>query len=119
MEQVILKLSKNLLEHIDKMAKAQGLEIDVLVQRILKDYIKAKAKTKPPLSPLEQSRDIHATVKANITKKYPHLKEPRSQKEVQKQFDNITEKIRQKMQYETLEELEKVIRGDKLGLVRY
>ena len=124
MEQVILELPKNLLNQVDKMAKAHGLEIDTLVQQILRDYLRTQAthSCRVPshaIKLLEKSRAIHAVVKAKITEKYPRLREQCSQKEVQERFDNITEKIRRQMQCETLEELEKIIRGDELGLVRY
>jgi hypothetical protein len=117
MEQAVLELPRNLLNQVGEIAKSHGVEIDTLVQQILKDYLRTQAT--PSLSRREKSRAIHEVVKANIAEKYPHLKKQRSKKEVQERFDNITEKIRRRMQCETLEELEKAIRGDELGLVRY
>jgi aminoglycoside phosphotransferase family enzyme len=105
MEQAVLELPRNLLNQVGEIAKSHGVEIDTLVQQILKDYLRTQAT--PPLSRLEKSRAIHEEVKANIAEKYPHLKKQRSKKEVQECFDNITEKFAGECSAKLLKSLKK------------
>ena len=69
---------------------------------------------------IEESRRIHERIKNSILECYPQLQQFCSHEKMCRAFDHITEAIRQNMPFETLDEIERAIKGeDVLRLIRY
>lgn len=119
MPQVTLELSEELLSKIDAQAPGKhGLDRNSVIRKMLEAVVNSKREMTSE-EMLSYSRRIHEAVKAQIAEEYPELKRPRTPEQIKKDFDRITKKIRKQIPFKSLEEMERAMRGDDFGLVRY
>ncbi|MDZ7261864.1 MAG: ribbon-helix-helix protein, CopG family [candidate division KSB1 bacterium] len=118
MVEVMLKLPEKMVAALKAEAKRKGSRrIDTIIREALEKYLESDSKKRE--NALDRSRRIHEKVKAMIAERYPILKEPRTPEDICQEFDLICEKIRKQLPWKTWEEMERIMRGDNLGLVRY
>lgn len=117
---VTLELPQELLKEIDYLVQEdpkRSQDRSNIIRQAVKEYL---TRHKPSQTEgLETSQRIQEAIRARILQEHPELKKSRTTECSKQEFERITMKIRKKMPWKRLQELEQAMRGNDLGLVRY